>query len=385
MSHKIVSVALCAVVMALSIAGCSQSASSTAPIKIGIIGPQTGASAETGQAVAHGAQIAVDKINATGGIKNRKIELIVADGKNDPAESLTAANKLMLQDEVVALVGCVGSSATISVLPAVEKNKAPLLVETASAAKITEQGNKYVFRISATSRQEAQGVEAVLPKIGFHKVALLGVNSDWGRGAETEFTKIVNNQGGSIVNSQFFEGNAVDFYPQLTTIKNSGADSIILTADSSLIVMVLRQMQDLQIRLPVLSTGGSDFTDGIIELAGAQAAEGIRAIAYFNPSLPEVAADPAAQKEFVKAWQDQKYLWRKMPEGARGYDAINVLAAALKSIKGEVTRDAIQQALKTVDYKGITGELKFNENGQATRNIFLVRAQNGKTVLENVK
>lgn len=382
MSHKFISVALCVVVMALSIAGCTQGASSAAPIKIGIIGPQTGASAETGQGVAHGAQIAVDKINAAGGINGRKIELVVADGKNDPAESLTAANKLMLQDKVQALVCCVGSTATISVLPAAEKNATPLLVETASAPKITQLGNKFVHRISATSQQEAKGVEATLPKIGFDKVALLGVNSDWGRGAEAAFTEAVKNQGGEIVSSQFFEGNAVDFYPQLTSIKNSGADSIILTADSSLIVMVLRQMKDLQIDLPVLSTGGSDFTDGVIELAGAETAEGIRAIAYFNPSLPEVAADPAAHKEFVKTWQDNKFLWRKMPEGARGYDAINVLAAAIKSIKGEVTRESIQEALKTIDHKGITGELKFDENGQATRNIFLVRAENGKTVLE---
>ena len=193
---------------------------------------------------------------------------------------------------------------------------------------------------------------------------------------------MVKKQGGEIVSSQFFEGNAVDFYPQLTNIKNSGADSIILTADSSLIVMVLRQMQDLQIDLPVLSTGGSDFTDGIIDLAGPEVAEGIRAIAYFNPSLPEVAADPAADKEFVKTWQDKGYLWRKMPEGARGYDAINTLAAAIKNIKGEVTRESIQQALQTVDYKGITGELKFDDKGQATRNIFLVQAKDGKTVLD---
>ena len=174
------------------------------------------------------------------------------DGKNDPAESLNAANKLILQDEVLAIMGCTGSSATIAIMPTVKENKIPLLVETASASKITEEGNEYVFRIAATTRQEAEAVEEILPEIGFTNVALLGVNTDWGRGAEEEFTKVVNNKGGTIACSEYFEGNAVDFYPQLTNIKNSGANSIILTADSSLIIMILRQMKDLDLNIPVL-------------------------------------------------------------------------------------------------------------------------------------
>lgn len=382
MMKKLCMAAVCMILTLALLAGCGGAASETGPIKIGVIGPQTGASAETGQAVANGAQIAVDKINADGGINGRKLELVVVDGKNDPAESLNAANKLMLQDGVPVIMGCVGSSATYSVLPAVEKNKVPLVVETASAAKITEEGYKYVFRIAATSKQEAAGVEQMLPKIGFTKVALMGVNTDWGRGAETEFTKVIQNQGGTVACSEFFEGNAVDFYAQLTSVKNSGADSIILTADSSLIVMILRQMQDLGMDLPVLSTGGSDFTDGIIELAGAETAEGIRAIAFFNPSLPEKAANADAHKYFVDTWQEKGYLWRKMPEGAKGYDGISVIAEALKTIHGKITGESLQQALQKVDYKGITGELKFNENGQAVRNIFLVRAAEGKTVLD---
>ena len=382
MMKRVCILVVCLTLLITILAGCAATVVETGPIKIGVIGPQTGASAETGQAVAHGAQIAVDKINADGGINGRMLELVVVDGKNDPAESLNAANKLMLQDEVPVIMGCCGSSATYSVLPAVEKNKVPLVVETASAAKITAEGYKYVFRIAATSKQEAEGVEKMLPEIGFTKVALMGVNTDWGRGAEQEFTKVIQNQGGSVVCSEFFEGNAVDFYAQLTSVKNSGADSIILTADSSLIVMILRQMKDLGIDLPVLSTGGSDFTDGIIELAGADTAQGIRAIAFFNPSLPERAADPEAHKYFVDAWQKAGYLWRKMPEGTKGYDGIYVIAEALKTIDGEITGESVQKALQQVDYKGITGQLKFDENGQATRNIFIVKAEQGKTVLD---
>ena len=380
MKRKLLCVLL-SVVLFASLTACGNG-DSDETIKIGVIGPQTGASAETGQAVANGAKIAADYINENGGINGRKIELLIMDGKNDPAESLNAANKLILQDEVLAIMGCTGSSATIAIMPTVKENKIPLLVETASASKITEEGNEYVFRIAATTRQEAEAVEEILPEIGFTNVALLGVNTDWGRGAEEEFTKVVNNKGGTIACSEHFEGNAVDFYPQLTNIKNSGANSIILTADSSLIIMILRQMKDLDLNIPVLTSGGSDFTDGIIELAGAETAEGLRSIAFFNPALPEKAASPELHELFVEKWQEAGHLWRKMPEGTKGFDGINVLAEAMKNVKGKITSERIQEALKTVDYAGITGQLNFDEQGQAVRNNFIVHVVDGKTVLE---
>ncbi|HHX19361.1 MAG TPA: ABC transporter substrate-binding protein [Clostridiaceae bacterium] len=383
MSRKVIKGMLWLFILLIAIAliGCAPS-KAKGKIKIGVIGPQTGASAETGQAVSKGAEIAANMINEKGGINGREIELIIADGKNDPAESLNAANKLMLQDEVVAIVGCCGSSATLAVMPAVESNKVPLVVETASAAKITEAGNPFVFRIAATTRQEAQAVEEILPEIGFNKVALLGVNTDWGRGAEEEFTEVVERQGGEIVCSEYFEGNAIDFYSQLTTIKNSGADSIILTADSSLIILILRQMKDLGVDLPVLTSGGSDFTDGIIELVGADIAEGLRSIAFFNPAIPEAAASQELHKYFVDKWQEKDLLWRKMPEGTKGFDAVCVLAEAMKGISGDINGESLQKALQGVEYAGITGHLKFDEKGQAVRSSFLVRVKDGKTVLD---
>ena len=353
------------------------------PIAIGVIGPQSGPSAEGGQCVARGAQFAVSRINAAGGINGRQLKLVVMDGKNDPAESLAAAQRLIMQDRVPVIMGAMGSSATLGIMPVVQRYKVPLLVETSSAAVITKQGNPFVFRIAATSEQEAEGVEPVLvKKLGFTKVALLGVNNDWGRGAAANFGKIVERQGGKVVATEYFEGDAVDFYPQLTKIKNSGANAVVLTADASLDVLVVKQMGDLQIKVPVLTTGGSDFTDGIIELAGAKVCEGLRSIAFFNPGVPDKAGDPQAAKAFVQEWKAKGYPWRRILDGARGYDGINVIAQAMRAIPGDIKADAVQKALQQVMVKGITGSLKFDANGQATRNIFLVKVQDGKVVLE---
>jgi len=166
----------------------------TEPIKIGIVWRITGPIAAGGSYLVAGVNIAKDKINAEGGILGRPIELFIEDGANDPAQSVSAAEKLVAKDKVDLFMGCWGSSPTLAVSASVTKKYGiPHIAETASSEKVTMQDGKrpnpWLFRISPTSRMDAENAVLFYPKMGFTKVALLLVNTDWGRGAAIFFQR----------------------------------------------------------------------------------------------------------------------------------------------------------------------------------------------------
>ena len=165
------------------------SASAADAIKIGVIYPLTGPAAAAGSYQKAGVEIARDKFNAEGGILGRQVQLFVEDGANDPSQSVSAAEKLVTRDKVDMMIAAWGSSPTLAVSASVTKKYGvPHVVDTASSVKVTKldgnRPNPWLFRISATSQMEAEGLEKYLvSKMGFTKVAFMSVNNDWGRGA----------------------------------------------------------------------------------------------------------------------------------------------------------------------------------------------------------
>src|SRR5262249_30106985 len=154
------------------------------PIKIGMIQPLSGPIAAAGSYITNGAKIAVERINAKGGVLGRPLDLIIEDNKSDPAE------KLIVRDKVPVIIGAWGSSMTLAMMPLAAQHGVPLVVETSSSSKITDPktpGQKVVSRISPTSELEAVGAGALIPTLGMKKIGYLAVNTDWGRGAVSPF------------------------------------------------------------------------------------------------------------------------------------------------------------------------------------------------------
>ena len=179
------------------------------PIKIGIVWPLTGSNAAAGHYMVGGVEIGRDKINAEGGILGRQIKLIIEDGAQDPAISVSAAEKLITRDKIDLFMGAMGSSPTIAVSTSVtRKYGIPHVVETAGAGKVTEEDGKrpnpWLFRISPTNQMEADGSEKNLEKMGITKAALLLVNTDWGRDVANLFPKVLERIGGKVVMTDFF-------------------------------------------------------------------------------------------------------------------------------------------------------------------------------------
>ena len=356
------------------------------PLRVGMIQPLSGPIAAAGSYIVNGAKIALDRINAKGGVNGRKIELIIEDNKSDPAETRNAAEKLIVRDKVPVLIGAWGSSMTLAMMPLAAQHGVGIVVETSSSVKITDPktpGSKVVSRISPTSELEAFGVDPLLPQLGMKKIGYIAVNTDWGRGAVVAFGEVLKKHGAKVELVEYVGQADTDFYSQLTKFKAAGVDSVIITDDAPKTAKMLQQMKELGLNAKVLVTGGSAWPDSIVQLAGAPAVEGAMFINFYNPYDHALAGDPEASRAYVDEWKKRGLPWIGVVEGMRGFDAVNLVAKALETA-GDPTPAKVQEALRRAEVKGLYGLIRFDKNGQSYCNIILSQVKNGKYAMVGV-
>jgi branched-chain amino acid transport system substrate-binding protein len=350
------------------------------PLKVGLIQPLSGPIAAAGSYITNGAKIALDRVNAKGGVKGRKLELIIEDNKSDPAETRNAAEKLIVRDKVPVIIGAWGSSMTLAMMPLAAQHGVGVVVETSSSVKITDPktpGSRVVSRISPTSELEALGVDGLLPQLGIKKAGYIAVNTDWGRGAVVAFGDVLKKHGATVDLVEYVGQADTDFYSQLTKFKAAGVDSVIITDDAPKAAKMLQQMKELGLNAKVLITGGSAWPDSMVQLGGAPAVEGAMFINFYNPYDHAMSGDPEASRAYVEEWKKRGLPWIGVVEGMRGFDAVNVVAKALETA-GDPTPAKVLDAVRHVEMKGLYGLIKFDKNGQSYSNIILTQVKNGK-------
>jgi len=359
--------------------------SSKKPIKIGGVLPLTGWGAAEGSYVKYGAEIATDLINSKGGINGRQLELVVEDGKNDPAESLNACKKLVIRDKVSVIFGAWLSCATLAMIPTVERYGVPMIVETSGYDGITHPLKKWVFRTSILFSQEAASVEPHLKDLGFSNVAFLAQDNDWGRGTVEEFSKSIKRQGGKVASVDYLDAATTDFYPQLTKVKASGADSIVVVNSTPAASKLIQQCYELGLKQKLMTTGGSTWPYSIIRLAGAEPTEGTYHLSFFPAFAPESTPNPDLAKTYVAEWKKRNLTWDGVQEGSRGFDAILTIAEGIKLANGSDKPAKIRDGLEKIDIKGITGHVKFDKFHDQNPNIVVVGVKDGKPMVVDFK
>jgi branched-chain amino acid transport system substrate-binding protein len=355
-------------------------------VKVGVIQPLTGAFAASGTYVANGARIAADEINAKGGVLGRKIELVIEDNKSNPTETAAVAEKLIVRDKVPVLMGAWGSSLTLAAMPKLMEYQVPMLVETSSSDKITTIGNPFVFRIAPPSSVEAIGFAKMIDQLKIGKADFLVVNNDWGLGTADQFGKMFKAHNIAVGLVETMAQNAQDMSAQLSKIKASDADTLIVTTAVEQLTLIFKQAAALGLKRRIITTGGSQEPDQLIEQAGASA-NGSSHIAFFAPWNPELSADPARARSFIAEWKKRGYAFAGLTESFRGYDGIRTIAAAIEKA-GKPDAAAIRAAFWNVELTGLGGTIKFGkvgpagrESGQSVCNVYLVRIENGKVVV----
>jgi branched-chain amino acid transport system substrate-binding protein len=352
-------------------------------IKIGVNEPMTGAFAASGTYVVNGAKIAADEINAKGGILGKQIELVIEDNKSNPTEAAAVAEKLITRDKVPVMMGAWGSSLTLAVMPKLMEYETPMVVETSSSGKITTSGNPFIFRISPPSAIEAVAFKGIVDKLDLKKADFLVINNDWGRGTAEDFGKMFKEKGIIVGLVETMDQGAQDMSAQLSKIKGSDSETLIVTTAVDQLTLIFKQAAALGLKKRIITTGGSQNPDQIIAQAGA-AANGTMHLTTFLPWFPEKTPNPKATEYFISEWKKRGFDFAGCTESFRGYDGIRTAAAAIAKA-GRAEPAAIKAAMWSIDVKGLNGDIVFKksgpegkESGQSQPNVYLIEINDGK-------
>ncbi len=352
-------------------------------IKIGVNEPMTGAFAASGTYVVNGAKIAADEINAKGGILGKQIELVIEDNKSNPTEAAAVAEKLITRDKVPVMMGAWGSSLTLAVMPKLMEYETPMVVETSSSGKITTSGNPFIFRISPPSAIEAVAFKGIVDKLNLKKADFLVINNDWGRGTAEDFGMMFKEKGIVVGLVETMDQGAQDMSAQLSKIKGSDSETLIVTTAVDQLTLIFKQATALGLKKRIITTGGSQNPDQIIAQAGA-AANGTMHLTTFLPWFPEKTPNPKATEYFISEWRKRGFDFAGCTESFRGYDGIRTAAAAIEKA-GRAEPAAIKAAMWSIDVKGLNGDIVFKksgpegkESGQSQPNVYLIEINDGK-------
>lgn len=334
----------------------------SAQIKIGVAEALTGNAAQYGVPIRKGFELAVSEINGSGGINGAKIELVVEDEQGKKEEAINVFKKLIFQDKVLMLFGPTLSNSAQASDPVAQGAKVVVFGTSNTADGITSIGN-YVFRNSVT---EADIVPVTLKvaaqKTGLKKVAVLYGNDDiFTKSGYDNFKKALEALKIPVTATETFAKGDVDFKPQLTKIKASNADAIVLSALVAEGAPAMVQARQLGIALPFIGGNGMN-SPKVFDLAKDNSDN-------LWVGSPWSVENPAAEnKRFIAAYQKAQ---NALPDqfAAQAYDAMYIVSEALKKVKLtgklDADRSALRNALPAVQISGATGAFKFRQvNGK---------------------
>ncbi|EGP08281.1 ABC transporter substrate-binding protein [Afipia clevelandensis] len=321
------------------------------PIKIGLVTALSGQSARAGEALTRGATIAIDEINAKGGVLGRQLELVRRDDESNPAKGLIAARELIQREKVSAVLGGLDTPVALAIVPFVNNSKMPFVVPWAAGTNITQNGaaDNYVFRVSAKDSEVDKAIVQFARKTyGTKKPGLILVNNPWGESNEHGLKDAMKEAGIEPAGIEKFEGNDVDVVPQLSRLKQAGADTLFLVGNVGPASQVVKSLDRMGWAPPIVShwgPAGGRFT----ELAGPNAKNVIFVQTYsFFGDL-----SPVGKK--VMAALQAKYPDIKGPADvtpavgvANAYDSVLVIARAIEKAKS-ADPAAIRNGLYEVD------------------------------------
>ncbi|MCH5273893.1 MAG: ABC transporter substrate-binding protein [Lachnospiraceae bacterium] len=357
---KAVGLGLAAAMAVSMFAGCGNKTDDTV-YKIGGIGPLTGSAADYGISVKQGAEIAIEEINAAGGIKvgdkTLKIEMKFADDEASAELATTAYNSVM-DWGAQAILGNVTSGACLAVNPLSYEDGILQLTPSGSAAGCTEFSNG--FRLCFTDPLQGQLMADYAKEQGYNKIAVIYNNSDdYSFGIKDAFKARVAENGGVIVAEEAFVTDATDFTAQLTNIKSTDAQVIFVPAYYNDAAYIISQAIELGMNLPYL---GCDGWDGVLAQLkdNPNAANG----AVFLSPFVATVEDEAVQN-FVKKYQE-KYKSTPSQFAADGYDCVYVIKAAVEKA-GSVENADVIAAMVGLQFEGLTGSATFDKNGEPNK------------------
>jgi branched-chain amino acid transport system substrate-binding protein len=340
---------------------CSLAVAQEQVVKIGHVGPVSGAIAHLGKDNEYGARLAIEELNAKGvsiNGKKVKLELVAEDDASDPKQGTAAAQKLV-DAKVSGVIGHLNSGTTIPASKIYSDAGIPQISPSSTNPKYTRQGYKTAFRVVADDVHlgGTLGRYAVNELKG-KSIAVIDDRTAYGQGVAEEFEKAVKAAGGNLVGHEFTTDKATDFMPILTTLKGKKPDIIFFGGMDAVGGPMVKQMKSLGIKAKFMG-GDGICTNEMIKLAGDAMADGqvVCAEAGGVDGSLKKGMDDFGMK-FKKRFNDDVKLYSPYV-----YDAVYVMVDAMQRAKSTEPSKYLPELAKTTGYKGVTGTISFDAKG----------------------
>jgi branched-chain amino acid transport system substrate-binding protein len=342
-------------------------------IRIGEYGSLTGSEATFGISTEEGIQLAVQKINAQGGIHGKKIHMFVLDDQGQPQEAVIAVTKLITEDHVAAILGAVASSESLAAAPICQRNHVPMISPASTNPQLTQVGN-YIFRVCFTDTFQGRVMaDFARYHLKDKRIAVLkDQRSAYSVGLAQAFIHRFKQEGGTIVSIQSYDAGDIDFKSQLTVIRQRKPQAIFIPGYYTEVGLIARQARQLGIKVPLL--GGDGWDSSKLFQIGGRALNGC----YFSTHFTALSQNPRVQK-FVKEFKEQ---YHSTPDAlaSLGYDAAGVLFQALKASRNLSGASIRKQIQHTRHYQGVTGSITINAHRNAIKSAVILKIENKKTL-----
>lgn len=359
---------------------------SKAPIKVGAVLSLTGSYAGLGAPERNTLEMEVAAINAAGGVNGSPIELYIEDDATDPAKAQAAAARLIEQKKVVALIGATGTGQTMSMRADVDRAGIPQ-VSIAGGTVITATFDKLVFQTPWSNSLVVPFTLERLQRDGITEIALIADSGGFGKDGVDVIKKAVGDYGITVVSEQAFNVGDTDMTSQLTKIKGSGAQAVVMWNAGKEAATVASNMKQLGMTMPLVGSHGNARTEFIT--GAAEAAQGFT-FAAGKVLAPEQYGTGTPEYAVVKGFVDRytaKYQSAPDTFAGHAYDAIHIIAEAAGRVDGDVTPAALRDAIEaTKGFIGVGGTFSFSQadhNGLKSSDLVTYEIDGGKwTVLE---
>jgi len=342
-------------------------------IKIGEYASITGKEASLGQSSHQGTVLAVETINAAGGVLGKPLELITEDTQSKSGESGTAVRKLISRDKVVAILGEVASSRSLEGAPICQAAKVPMISPASTNPRVTEIGN-YIFRVCFIDPFQGPVMARFATETLHAKRLGLMVSSSsaYSVGLAKYFKESIVARGGAIVAEQKYQEGDKDFKAQLTAIRAAGIDAIFNPGYYNEGALIVKQARDLGITVPVFG-GDSWEAEALIDLGGS-AIEGAYLCSHYSPQDPS----PRVQNFVVAYGRRWGAGYKPDSNASLGYDSVLVLADAIRRA-GSTDRAKIRDALAaTKNFAAVTGDITIDEHRNASKAAVIITVKDGR-------
>ncbi|MBR5485780.1 MAG: ABC transporter substrate-binding protein [Oscillospiraceae bacterium] len=377
---------LLASMMCLSTAACgskSEAPAEAAPeaaesetIVLGGLAPLTGAVSVYGIATANGVKLAIDEINAAGGVMGKQVVINILDEKGDPTEAVNAYNKLV-DEGMVALIGDVTSKPCAAVAEVAVEDNIPMITPTGTMADITPIGDN-VFRACFTDPGQGTIMATfAAEKLEAKSVAVLyNTSDDYSQGIAETFKKDAEEKGMTVVAYEGYGASDTDFKTQLTNIADSNPDAIMIPDYYEKVALIAAQAREVGYTGALL---GGDGWDGVLTVLDESKLDVVNGSYYACHIFKEDVENERLQK-FLADYKE-KYGEEANSFAALGYDAAYIMCNAIGAA-GSTDADAIVAALNETNYSGITGDITFDEIGNPIKSTSIITLVDGKEALE---